>query len=99
MAARVDFREERGTTQPNEFTVLDILHIEDDGGPDVAFLKVANTSAAGLSLASERYFLGVAALGAGDESLARLALGASATAGGSWGERSAELLERLDGAE
>jgi tetratricopeptide (TPR) repeat protein len=55
--------------------------------------------AAGLSLASERYFLGVAALGAGDESLARLALGASAAAGGSWGERSAELLERLDGAE
>lgn len=53
MAARIDFREERDTTEPNEFQVLDILHIEDDEGPDIAFLKVADTSAAGLRLAGK----------------------------------------------
>ena len=36
MAARVDFIKERNSASVNEFIVLDILHIEDDFGPDLA---------------------------------------------------------------
>jgi endonuclease G, mitochondrial len=51
MRAAIDFREEIGRTATAEFSVLEILHIEDDDGPDVALLKVADTSGP-LSLAS-----------------------------------------------
>jgi endonuclease G len=51
MSAAIDFREEIGRNATAEFNVLDILHIEDDDGPDVALLKVADTSGP-LTLAS-----------------------------------------------
>jgi endonuclease G len=40
MASRIDFREEVGGSGAREFALARILHIEDDGGPDVAFLQV-----------------------------------------------------------
>ncbi|MBD0292752.1 MAG: DNA/RNA non-specific endonuclease [Jiangellaceae bacterium] len=41
MAARVDFKEEFQGPNPAEFRIAEVLHIEDDGGPDMAFLRVA----------------------------------------------------------
>lgn len=40
MASRIDFREEIGGGEAREFQLARILHIEDEGGPDVAFLQV-----------------------------------------------------------
>ncbi len=40
MGARVDFKEEHNGRSPAEFRIVDILHIEDDPGPDMAFLRV-----------------------------------------------------------
>ena len=40
IASRIDFREEMGGSGAREFALARILHIEDDGGPDVAFLQV-----------------------------------------------------------
>jgi endonuclease G len=40
MASRIDFREEIGGGRAREFQLARILHIEDDNGPDVAFLQV-----------------------------------------------------------
>jgi endonuclease G len=40
MAARLDFREEYQETTPSEFRILEVLHIEEDAGPDVAFLRI-----------------------------------------------------------
>jgi endonuclease G len=40
MASRIDFREEIGGGAAREFQLAKILHIEDEGGPDVAFLQV-----------------------------------------------------------
>src|SRR5262249_36862915 len=47
MAARIDFRRELRNNSPRAFKVLDVLHIEDDDGPDFAFLKVEKTSSGG----------------------------------------------------
>jgi endonuclease G len=44
MAARLDFREELASESPLEFRIVDVLHIEDDAGPDMAFLRVDWTS-------------------------------------------------------
>ncbi len=42
MRARIDFYEEYDRPNESEFTVREILHIEDDEGPDMAFLRVAS---------------------------------------------------------
>src|SRR5262249_46309340 len=47
MAARVDFRRELGNNSPRAFVVREVLHIEDDDGPDFAFLRVERTGPAG----------------------------------------------------
>lgn len=44
MGARLDFAEEFGSTDSSEFRIIDILHIEEDGRPDMAFLRVDWTS-------------------------------------------------------
>jgi PLD-like domain/Trypsin-like peptidase domain len=45
MAARVDFRRELRNNSPRAFAVREVLHIEDDSGPDFAFLRVERTGA------------------------------------------------------
>src|SRR5215207_1087116 len=40
MGARIDFKEELDGSTPAEFRVAEVLHIEDQGGPDMAFLRV-----------------------------------------------------------
>ncbi len=40
MAANIDFREESDGGEPAEVSVMEVLHIEDDRGPDIAFLRV-----------------------------------------------------------
>ncbi|MBA4065531.1 MAG: hypothetical protein C0501_17810 [Isosphaera sp.] len=47
MAARVDFRRELRDGNPRAFAVRDVLHIEDDDGPDFAFLRVEAAGPAG----------------------------------------------------
>jgi endonuclease G, mitochondrial len=47
MGARIDFREELATAAPLEFRVVEVLHIEEDPGPDMAFLRVDWSSNAG----------------------------------------------------
>ncbi|MDY3562674.1 serine protease, partial [Gemmata sp. JC673] len=47
MAARVDFRRELRNNSPRAFVVKDVLHIEDDDGPDFAFLRVERAGPAG----------------------------------------------------
>ncbi len=37
---RIDFKEEHGLQDPEEFAIAEIVHIEDDAGLDMAFLKV-----------------------------------------------------------
>lgn len=44
MGARIDFREELASEAPIEFRVVEVLHIEEDTGPDMAFLRVDWTS-------------------------------------------------------
>jgi endonuclease G len=44
MGARLDFAEELGADTPAEFRLVDVLHIEDRPGPDMAFLRVDWTS-------------------------------------------------------
>jgi V8-like Glu-specific endopeptidase len=56
MEAQIDFREEQGRTEASEFRVLDILHIEPEGGPDVALLKVNKKSLTGAALAGKLQF-------------------------------------------
>lgn len=46
MGARLDFREELDTADPAEFRVAEVLHIEDDTGPDMAFLRIDWSSGA-----------------------------------------------------
>lgn len=53
MKAQIDFREEQGESQSNEFSVLDILYVEDDSGPDLAFLKVSKKSSVGSQIAGK----------------------------------------------
>ena len=45
MSASIDFVEEFGNTEERTFAVQRIVHIEDDGGPDMAFLQVASRAA------------------------------------------------------
>ena len=40
MEARLDFREEHQAGGPAEFDIVEVLHIEDDDGPDLAFLRI-----------------------------------------------------------
>ncbi|MHC4748197.1 MAG: DNA/RNA non-specific endonuclease, partial [Planctomycetota bacterium] len=40
MTVRIDFREEHGGGAPQEFSIREILFIEPEGGPDMAFLRV-----------------------------------------------------------
>jgi hypothetical protein len=47
MAARVDFRRELRNNSPRAFKVLEVLYIEDDDGPDFAFLRVERDGPAG----------------------------------------------------
>jgi hypothetical protein len=47
MSARVDFRRELRNNSSRRFIVREVLHIEDDDGPDLAFLRVEPTSPAG----------------------------------------------------
>jgi endonuclease G, mitochondrial len=47
MSAAVDFRRELRNNTPRAFKVLDVLHIEDDDGPDFAFLRVERVGAFG----------------------------------------------------
>lgn len=44
MSASIDFLEESGRPDRREFRIVEIVHIEDDDGPDVAFLKVERTA-------------------------------------------------------
>ncbi len=46
MGANIDFVEEFGRTDSLEMKLREILHIEDDGGPDLAFLRVEPAGAA-----------------------------------------------------
>jgi endonuclease G len=46
MGARVDFREEHEAADPAEFRIAEVLHIEDDTGPDMAFLRIDWSSGA-----------------------------------------------------
>jgi hypothetical protein len=54
MAARVDFRRELRNNSPRAFVVREVLHIEDDDGPDFAFLRVERTGPSGALSASLR---------------------------------------------
>jgi V8-like Glu-specific endopeptidase len=45
MTARADFRRELRNSTPRAFAVKEVLHIEDDDGPDFAFLRVEGTNA------------------------------------------------------
>ena len=47
MAARVDFRRELRNNSPRAFSVREVLHIEDDDGPDFAFLRVESPGSSG----------------------------------------------------
>jgi endonuclease G len=47
MTARIDFRRELRSAARRPFAVREVLHIEDDDGPDFAFLKVERTGPAG----------------------------------------------------
>src|SRR5262249_8102497 len=47
MAARVDFRRGLHNNSPRACAAREVLHIEDDDGPDFAFLRVERTGAAG----------------------------------------------------
>lgn len=40
MSARIDFLEETGRKGEREFEIIEILHIEDDAGPDFALLRI-----------------------------------------------------------
>lgn len=40
VGARIDFREEHEVAEPAEVTVTEVLHVEDEPGPDMAFLQV-----------------------------------------------------------
>jgi endonuclease G len=51
MTASIDFMEEAGHQEQLEFPVVEILHIEDEAGPDFALLRVENRSG-GHALAS-----------------------------------------------
>lgn len=41
VAARIDFREEHGVAGTAEFPLVDVLAVENENGPDLAFLRVA----------------------------------------------------------
>lgn len=47
MTSRIDFRRELKNSNPRTFSVKDVLHIEDDDGPDFAFLRVERSGSAG----------------------------------------------------
>lgn len=47
MAARVDFRRELRNNSPRAFAVKEVLHIENDDGPDFAFLSVEQAGTLG----------------------------------------------------
>ena len=49
MTARIDFLEEYGRAAAREFKVTNVLHIQDEPGPDVAFLKVEQRAGDGLA--------------------------------------------------
>jgi endonuclease G len=40
LEAAIDFREEHGRDSAAEFRIAEVLHIEDDPGPDMAFLRI-----------------------------------------------------------
>jgi endonuclease G, mitochondrial len=40
MGARIDFKEEFDGPTSAEFSIADVLHIEEQGGPDMAFLRI-----------------------------------------------------------
>ena len=40
MEARLDFHEEYRGSEPAEFQIVEVLHIEEDDGPDLAFLRI-----------------------------------------------------------
>lgn len=42
IAASIDFREEHGVATDAEFALVDVLAVENSGGPDLAFLRVAS---------------------------------------------------------
>lgn len=46
MAASIDFREEHEGAGPAEFELVEVLHIEDHPGPDMAFLRIDWTTGA-----------------------------------------------------
>lgn len=54
MAASVDFLEEFGNAASSEFSLSQILHVEEEGGPDLAFFRVAGRLAAQPIVLSER---------------------------------------------
>lgn len=43
MSARVDFLEELGSVANREFSLSQVLHVEDEDGPDLAFFRVAGS--------------------------------------------------------
>lgn len=44
MEGIIDFREEFGVDEQSEFKLIDVLHIENMDGPDIAFFRVERTS-------------------------------------------------------
>lgn len=52
MGARLDFCEQLDAPRPAEFRITEVLHIEDDPGPDIAFLRITwdGEPAAGIRL-------------------------------------------------
>jgi endonuclease G len=54
MSARVDFLEELDSTASSEFSLTEVLHVEDEDGPDLAFFKVGGRGLAPPIILSER---------------------------------------------
>lgn len=40
MEARIDFHEEHQGANPDEFAIKEVLHVEEQSGPDIAFLRI-----------------------------------------------------------
>lgn len=44
MFAKIDFKEEVDSPDEIEFNIINVIHIEEDPGPDLAFLRIAKQS-------------------------------------------------------
>ena len=51
MSAKMDFKEEHLRSTAKEFVITQVLHVEDDSGPDIAFLRIEAQNQIGINLA------------------------------------------------